>query len=87
MKIKPVKVWHNGANKEANEIDVKVIHDDLKTSATFYYQLKSEGVSVVDGNVSLSGEEYDSWNAGSDINSDAYKRVVEKLGLELDEVA
>lgn len=87
MKIKPLKVWHNGANKEASEIDVKVVHDDLKTSATFYYQLKSEDVAVAEGNVSLSGEEYDAWNADADVNKDAYKRVVEKLGLELDEVA
>lgn len=87
MKIKPVKVWHAGATKSADEIDIKVIHDDLSTSATFYYQLRSEGVSVADGNVSLSGEEYDAWNADSDVNADAYKRIVEKLGLEFDEVA
>jgi hypothetical protein len=87
MKIKPISVWHNGANKQADEIDIRIVSDDLKTSAVFYYELRAEGVQVASGNVSVSGEEYDSWNAESDVNGSAVKLVVEKLGLELEEVS
>jgi len=45
MKIQPVQSWQNGQAKEATEFDLRIINDNLSTSATFYYSLSSVEVS------------------------------------------
>jgi len=37
--IQPVQVWFNGVEMEANRLNLYVINDNLKDSATFYYAL------------------------------------------------
>jgi len=37
--IQPVQVWFNGVEMEANRLNLYVINDNLKDSATFYYSL------------------------------------------------
>lgn len=37
--IEPVQVWFNGVEMEANRLNLYVINDNLKDSATFYYSL------------------------------------------------
>jgi hypothetical protein len=97
--ISPVGIWKDGKSYQANELSVISINDDLKTAATFYYRLSEapveevdgEGVKTVvspggllaDGNVSISGEDYDEWGTASDINLAAYEYVAGKLGLTL----
>lgn len=40
--IEPVQVWFNGVEMEANRLNLYVINDNLKDSATFYYSLLVE---------------------------------------------
>ena len=40
--IEPVSVWFNGAEMQANRLNLYVINDNLKDSATFYYALVVE---------------------------------------------
>jgi len=40
--IQPVQVWFNGVEMEANRLNLYVINDNLKDSATFYYSLLVE---------------------------------------------
>lgn len=89
--IQTVQAWKDGETKSANNLDLRIIHDDLETSATFYYELKDVQVSeetttqtvVAVGNVSLSGDEYASWGSTDDINTEAYNIVASKLNLTI----
>ena len=40
--IEPVQVWFNGVEMEANRLNLYVINDNLKDSATFFYALVVE---------------------------------------------
>jgi hypothetical protein len=88
--IQPVQIWKNGQNKEANNFGLRIIADDLSSSATFYYCLSEEGSTgtpeelssflnvLSDGNLSMSSEEYDEWDNS---NEAAYAWAATKLGL------
>lgn len=89
--IQPVTIWSNGTNSQANYFGLTIINDNLSTSATFYYQLFScvdtDGTQnctqLSDGNLTLSGAEYDAWGESGNINDDAYTICAGKLGLTL----
>ena len=86
--IEPVKIWHNGKLSEASVLEARIINDDLKNHCTFYYELKEviqiEENSTInynrltEGNVTLSGEDYSSWNGGNDF---AYNYIADQLNL------
>lgn len=84
--IQQVQVWKNGEEKLANTFNLILINDDLKSRATFYYQLlassEEEGnVSsemLADGNVGMSGQDYDDWDNSND---GAYNYCAGKLNL------
>lgn len=38
--IEPVQIWYNGQSKQASVLDARIINDDLKSSCTFYYELR-----------------------------------------------
>ena len=90
--IQPVNVWVNGEQKAANQFNLRIIADDLSSSATFYYELIDQTVDpegnitntvLTNGNSSLSGAEYDSWDESSDVNNEAYVLIAAKLNLTL----
>lgn len=82
--IQPVSIWANGSNSQATQLSLTIINDNLSTSATLYYQLLSEdGIQLAQGNLTIDGEEYQSWGEASDINSEAYVIAATKLGLTL----
>ena len=85
--IQPVQVWKNGEEKQANAFNLILINDDLATNANFYYQLLASSTDaegnvsseqLADGNVSMSGEDYQNWD---DSNDGAYNYVAGKLNL------
>lgn len=87
--IQPIQVWKNGEEKQANTLSLVLINDDLSTNATFYYQLiasssDEEGNAsteqLADGNVSMSGEDYQNWD---DSNDGAYSFCAGKLNLTI----
>lgn len=91
VNIQPVQVWKNGEVKSAAVLSAIIINDDLSSSATFYYQLKTassldsdgnevSGDSVTEGNVSMAGQDYIDWD---DSNDSAYQFVAGKLGLTI----
>lgn len=92
--IQPVSIWKDGQVKQAGVFNLKSIYDDLSSSAQFYYELKTEdqqgpdGVSVYgevlsNGNLSVSGQEYQDWGSGSDINEWIYDWAADQLGLTI----
>ena len=82
--IQPVLIWANGANSQATQLSLTIINDNLSTSATLYYQLLSEdGTQLAQGNLTIDGEEYQSWGEASNINNAAYTIAATKLALTL----
>lgn len=97
--IQPVSVWKDGVEHQANQLSVVSIYDDLLSSATFYYKLSeapleevdeegnvkvvSAGAVLADGNVGISGEDYQQWGENEDVNLAAYQYVAGKLNLTL----
>lgn len=92
VNIQPVLVWNNGQELEASVLSAVIISDDLATNAQFYYQLLSapvvdedgnvvsSGQALANGNVSMSGTDYSSWNGS---NSAAYTFVADQLNLTI----
>lgn len=87
--IQNVQVWKNGEEKVANAMGLILINDDLATNANFYYQLIASSTDeegnvsseqLADGNVSMSGEDYQNWD---DSNDGAYTYVAGKLNLTI----
>ena len=94
MNITPIQIWKDGQVKSAEVFSLKSIADDLETSATFYYELRTAGVAGEDGitpagevlsngNLSIAGEEYDEWGEGSPINQWIYEWAADQLGLTI----
>lgn len=81
MKVQPVQVWKEGQNLSADELKMIVVNDNLKDSATFYWELLASGVQVSNGNLQMSAEDYASWGEDEDINESAYEWACGKLGL------
>lgn len=98
MKIQPISSWQQGQEKQGTQFNLRIINDDLSTSASFYYNICSEEVShleddikvvdsyaqqLVEGNLSISGQDYQDWGKSSDINLWVYEFAAGKLNLVL----
>lgn len=80
--IKEIKIWNDGKQYDANNIDVVSAYDDFESSATLYYKLTdSLGVVVAQGNVVISGEEYKAWAARPNHNRTGTNYVIRQLNL------
>lgn len=70
--IEPISIWSNGQTKTASVLDARIVDDNLSTSCTFYWQLveasteETQGQSIAQGNVTMSGEDYQGWNGSND---------------------
>lgn len=89
--IQPVSIWKDGAEKQAEEMNLRIVMDDMESSCTFYYELKEaqhedaegnivQGQILAVGNSSMGGEDYSDWNGS---NADAYTFVADKLNIIL----
>ena len=84
--ISPITIWSNGQTKTASILDARIINDDLSTSCTFYYELKEEsteeqaGQQLAQGNVTLSGEDYDNWDGNNDL---AYEYIANQINVQI----
>jgi beta-lactamase class D len=88
--IQPIQTWVSGEVKTAEYFDLRIIADDLQSSCTFYYDLKakqvdeegveSAGEQVSNGNLSLSGDDYQEWDGS---NEWAYSWAAGKLNLTI----
>lgn len=89
MKIKPISSWKNGQEILGTEFTLRLSSDDLSTIAQFYYSISTEQTEeivtqvLVDGNLTLDGVDYQSWDADPSANAWAYNWAIAKLNLEL----
>jgi len=89
-KIQSIPIWVNGQVKSGTWLGAYIINDNLTDSAQFYwwiaengYEPDSIGSTLTQGNLSISGADYISWNSATDINEDAYVWIADQLGLTL----
>ena len=58
--IKEFKIWKNGQQFDASDIDLVCIFDDYATKATVYYEITdSTGLVVANGNIDFTGDDYE----------------------------
>lgn len=57
--ITPVSVWYKGSFQNAVAIMAQAIHDDLQTSAFYYYELQNNSAeTLASGNLQMLGTDY-----------------------------
>jgi len=86
--IQPISIWKNGALKTASILDAIIINDNMSSSCTFYWILKEAdtivedqtitGENLADGNVTMSGEDYELWKGGNDY---AYNYIAKQINV------
>jgi hypothetical protein len=81
--VNPVKVWRDGKTVDGVDLDVDVAFEDLDKMVRFYYQLKdSAGVQIANGNVEVSGKDYDDYKTLPNHAQRAYNIVLRHLRLQ-----
>lgn len=81
--IQPVQIWTPQGLKSATSISARIISDDLQSAATFYFELSEDGEQakqISNGNVSMSGDDYTSWDGSNDA---AYAFVAAKINVTI----
>jgi hypothetical protein len=63
--IQPVQIWSNGQTLAGDNLEVYSIYDNLKSESKFYYQIQKDVQSLINGNMSIVGSDYDLWMANS----------------------
>jgi hypothetical protein len=90
--IQPVSTWFQGATHEANVFSLYGQGDNLIDSASFRYQLielivispdEQSSQTLVSGELSINGFDYESWNASTDANAFIYDWAAQKLNLTI----
>lgn len=82
--IQPVSIWYNGIMVMATIFNMNSINDNLTSSATFYYQLFTElNQQVAEGNLIMTGFDYEAYSTSPDSNSYAYQWGASQLNLTL----
>lgn len=82
--IQPVQIWVAGETKTATKFGLSSVNDDLETFATLYYQLLDiDSQQLSQGNLTINGAEYQTWNDDPDANSWILNWAIAQLGLTL----
>jgi hypothetical protein len=85
--ITPQPIWVDGISKLASVIFSQVNSDNMKDTATFYFQLYQEVdvniVPLVNGTINMTGADYTTYNSSSDANDYAWTWIATTLGLTI----
>jgi hypothetical protein len=82
--IQPVSIWYNGKMVQATIFNLASVGDNLTTNANFYYQLFSaNNIQLADGNLVMTGFDYQAYSTSPDSNSYAYQWGATQLNLIL----
>lgn len=88
--IQPFQIWVSGQTKTASFLSGTAISDNLSDTCVFYWQLfeaientELAGQQLAQGNLTMSGTDYEAYNSASDANEFAYTWIADQLGLTL----
>jgi hypothetical protein len=89
--IQPISSWQNGEEKQATVLVLTSNYDNLSTTANFQYQLNEPLPNptplypmyntLVNGSLTISGQDYLDWDAATDANEWAYTWAATQLKL------
>lgn len=87
ISIQPVSSWTQGQTIQLNTFKLQLINDNLKDTATFYWQIGNNtptGTEVIstwvqDGNLTMQSTDYANWNGS---NSAAMDWAIGQLNLQ-----
>jgi len=83
IEVNPVKVWRDGKTLDGVDLDVDVAYEDLDKMVRFYYQLKdSTGAQIANGNVEVTGDDYEDYKTKPNHAQRAYQIVLRYLRLQ-----
>jgi len=82
--IQPVSIWYNGQMIQATIFNMTSISDNLNTECKFYYQLLSNtNIQLAEGNLTMTGFDYNAYSTSPDSNAYAYQWGATQLNLTL----
>jgi hypothetical protein len=85
--ITPQPIWVDGTSKMATVLFSQVNSDNLKDSATFYFQLYQEVdvniLPLTNGTLNMTGNDYINYNSSIDANDYAWEWIATELGLTI----
>jgi hypothetical protein len=82
--IQPLDIWSNGETKTAVCLRLYISYDNLESIAALQYALCDvDGLTIYEGQVAISGDDYLNWGATSDSNTEAYIIAANQLNLTL----
>jgi len=82
--IQPISIWYNGFMVAATIFNMNSINDNLTSSAIFYYQLfSSDNQQLAEGNITMTGFDYEAYSSSPDSNNYAYQWGATQLNLTL----
>jgi hypothetical protein len=82
--IQPITIWKDGETFQATLLKMYISYDDLKSTATFQYDLCNDQIkSLINGSINISGSEYLSWGSSGNSNDEAYLYGASHLNLTI----
>lgn len=82
--ITPINIWRDGQTVTATILRMYISYDNLKTTATFQYELcDAQGCSLATGSLNIYGDTYADWGASGDSNLEAYQYGAASLNLTI----
>jgi hypothetical protein len=85
--ITPQPIWIDGISKLASVIFSQVNSDNLKDTATFYFQLYQQVdvniVPLVNGKIDMTGNDYITYNSSNDANAYAWDWIATTLNVTI----
>jgi hypothetical protein len=85
--ITPQPIWIDGILKQASVIYSQVNSDNLKDTATFYFQLYEQVehniVPLVNGKIDMTGSDYITYNSSNDANAYAWEWIATTLNVTI----
>ena len=85
--ITPQPIWIDGMSKLASVIYSQVNNDNMKDTATFYFQLYEQVdvniVPLVNGKIDMTGNDYITYNSSNDANAYAWDWIATTLNVTI----
>ena len=79
--IEPVQIWSNGQTLAGDNLDAYSIYDNLTSESKFYYQIQKDTQSLISGNISIVGNDYNLWMANNFATDWALTYICQQLNL------
>jgi hypothetical protein len=82
--IQTKSIWVDGSDKNATQLNVYSVFDNLQNMSRFQYELcDADNLVLSKGLINMEGQDYIDWSSTIDINLAAYQWVASKLNLVL----